>query len=133
MVKPAARSSSRSALELAREAYFLDFARCCGAASADHADGWPARTPQGMQAALDEGVDIVGLARPICVEPDAVRRLLAGEIEGSKCGRSGCGGKGLFSNNSPLALIRTVNSFAGIYWFYTNSTGSAAATRQTSR
>jgi 2,4-dienoyl-CoA reductase-like NADH-dependent reductase (Old Yellow Enzyme family) len=110
----------RRASTLAREAYFLEFARSLRARSK-----MPImltgglRTREGMEAALAEGVDLLGVARPICIEPGAVRQLLEGETDKLEVWEERLRrDKGLFSNNSPLALIRTVNSFAGIYWFY---------------
>lgn len=64
----------------AREAYFLSFAEQVRARSAVPlmvTGGF--RTQAGMQAALASGaLDLVGLARPLAVEPDLPRRLLAG-------------------------------------------------------
>ncbi|MFO0714787.1 MAG: NADH:flavin oxidoreductase/NADH oxidase family protein [Sandaracinus sp.] len=67
----------------AREAYFLDFARTARA----HAR-MPVlltggmRTRQGMDEALGSGaVDLVGLARPLCVSPDLPRELVSGRVD----------------------------------------------------
>ena len=77
------------------------------------------RTRAGMQAALDEGVDVLGVARPVCIDLTAVARLLAGEIDALEMWEEKLRKeRGLFSANSPLALIRTLVSFAGMHWFY---------------
>jgi 2,4-dienoyl-CoA reductase-like NADH-dependent reductase (Old Yellow Enzyme family) len=62
-----------------REAYFLDFTR-----RARQVTGTPLmltggfRSRPAMEQALDEGVlDVVGVARPFCVEPELGHRLLA--------------------------------------------------------
>lgn len=65
----------------AREAYFLAFAEKARAAVDTPlvvTGGF--RTPQGMAQAIESGaVDMVGLARILAIEPDAPRRLLAGQ------------------------------------------------------
>jgi hypothetical protein len=105
---------------IAREAYFFEFAR-----SLRQRVKIPImltgglRSRQGMYAALDEGVDVLGLARPVCVEPEAMRRFLTGKIDvlaswETRIRRE----KGILSSNSSFSLVRTLNSFAGIYWFY---------------
>jgi 2,4-dienoyl-CoA reductase-like NADH-dependent reductase (Old Yellow Enzyme family) len=69
----------------AREAYFLDFAE-------EIRDGLRVplmvsggfRTAAGMAAALDSGsVDLIGLGRPLALEPDLARRLLEGTAAAS--------------------------------------------------
>jgi len=117
---PERRRPPKAASTIAREAYFFEFAR-----SLRRRVKMPImltgglRTRQGMQAALDEGVDVLGVARPVCVDPHAAKRLSAGEINALECWESRIGrDKGFFGSNSPLALIRTLNSFSRIYWFY---------------
>jgi len=110
----------KRASTVAREAYFLEFAR-----NLRRHSKLPIlltgglRTREGMLQALAEGVDLLGVARPVCIEPGCVKRLLDGEINAlpvweERLRRE----RGLFSNNSPVSMIRTVASFAGIYWFY---------------
>jgi 2,4-dienoyl-CoA reductase-like NADH-dependent reductase (Old Yellow Enzyme family) len=110
----------KKASTLAREAYFLDFARTLrGRTRMPILLTGGLRTGQGMQAALDEGVDMLGVVRPACVDPTCVRRLLAGEIDALDTWEEKIRAeRGLFSSNSPLALIRTLASFSAIYWFY---------------
>jgi 2,4-dienoyl-CoA reductase-like NADH-dependent reductase (Old Yellow Enzyme family) len=110
----------KKASTIAREAYFFEFAR-----SLRRRLKLPImltgglRSRQGMQAALDEGIDVLGVARPVCMDPRAAKRLVAGEIDALECWENQIRrNKGFFSSNSPLALIRTLNSFSGIYWFY---------------
>lgn len=70
----------------AREAYFLAYARRVREHSSIPlmlTGGF--RTSQGMADAIDSGaVDIVGLGRPMVLEPDLPRRLLAGAATGSE-------------------------------------------------
>jgi 2,4-dienoyl-CoA reductase-like NADH-dependent reductase (Old Yellow Enzyme family) len=64
-----------------REAYFLDYAeqvRARVAVPLMVTGGF--RSAEGMGAAVDSGAtDVVGLARPLAVEPDLPRRILDGE------------------------------------------------------
>lgn len=69
-----------------REAYFLDYAERVRAAITRTGANLPLmvtggfRTAAGMTAAIASGaVDIVGLGRPVIMEPDLPRRLLTGE------------------------------------------------------
>jgi 2,4-dienoyl-CoA reductase-like NADH-dependent reductase (Old Yellow Enzyme family) len=105
---------------LAREAYFFEFAR-----SLRQRVKIPImltgglRSRKGMYAALNDGVDILGIARPVSVEPEAMRRFMADKIDvlpswEARIRRE----KGILSSNSPFSFVRTLNSFAGIYWFY---------------
>lgn len=110
----------KRASTLAREAYFLDFAR-----DLRRQVGMPImltgglRTRAGMQQALDEGIDLLGVARPACVDPIDVAEFLIGQTDSLPSWEETLRrDEGLLSNNSPLAMVRTVASFAGIYWFY---------------
>lgn len=78
--KPAmmgAASRKMSERSAAREAYFLDFA-----AKAKEITPMPLmitgglRSAAAMTEALDDGIDIVGVARPVCLEPDLPKRLI---------------------------------------------------------
>ncbi|TNC92322.1 MAG: NADH oxidase [Thalassolituus sp.] len=64
-----------------REAYFLEFAEMLRTkvdVPLMVTGGF--RTAEGMAAAIESGAcDLVGLGRPLCVEPDLVNRILAGE------------------------------------------------------
>lgn len=114
-VVPAKRAST-----VAREAYFLEFARTLRAqVKMPLMLTGGLRTREGMQQALDEGVDLLGVARPACVDPLDVARFLIGDADRLPSWEEGLRREtGLFSNNSPLSMVRTVASFAGIYWFY---------------
>jgi len=110
----------RKASTIAREAYFLDFAR-----TMRQELKMPVmltgglRSREGMQAALDEGVDILGIARPVCVDQHCVKALLAGKIDHFESWETNLRReKGLFSANSPIAMIGVLANFAGIFWFY---------------
>lgn len=62
----------------AREAYFLEFAeRAREITSMPLMVTGGLRSASAMQEALDEGIDMVGLGRPVCLEPDLPKRLIA--------------------------------------------------------
>jgi 2,4-dienoyl-CoA reductase-like NADH-dependent reductase (Old Yellow Enzyme family) len=80
MGRPPAVSQARASTR-AREGYFLDFARAMMQTRSPPlmvTGGF--RSAAGMIEALHAGVAMVGLARPLCAEPDGPRRLLEGEI-----------------------------------------------------
>jgi 2,4-dienoyl-CoA reductase-like NADH-dependent reductase (Old Yellow Enzyme family) len=66
---------------LQREAYFLEYAdKIRARVSIPLMVTGGFRTSEGMAAAVESGAtDIVGLARPLAVEPDLPKRILAGE------------------------------------------------------
>lgn len=76
-----AKASTRS-----REAYFLEYARTARARTKVPlmlTGGLRSRAV--MEAAIEEGaIDVVGLARPLCVEPDLPRRLIAGACDAAE-------------------------------------------------
>ena len=110
----------KRASTLAREAYFLEFARALRRKlSMPIMLTGGLRSRSGMQEALDEGVALLGVARPACVDPVNIAQFLIGEIDTLPSWEENLRvEKGLLSNNSPLSMVRTVASFAGIYWFY---------------
>lgn len=110
----------KRASTLAREAYFLEFARTLRRKlTMPIMLTGGLRSRSGMQEALDEGVDLLGVARPACVDPVNIAQFLTGEIDTLPAWEEKLRvEKGLLSNNSPLSMVRTVASFAGIYWFY---------------
>ncbi len=86
--KPAVTGTIQAlrASTVAREAYFLEYAR-----KVRRRTKLPLlltggfRTRVGMESAVSEGaVDVVGLARPMALEPEFPSRLLAGAVEESR-------------------------------------------------
>ncbi len=74
----------KSVRTAAREAYFLDVAKKVRAdvkLPLMLTGGF--RTRAGMDEALAKGVDVVGMARPLIVEPELAARLLSGEATGA--------------------------------------------------
>ena len=76
-------SAGKKASTLAREAYFLDFAkRLRPLVSVPLMVTGGFRTRAAMEGALAAGeLDVVGLGRPLCLDPNFVNQLLAGEID----------------------------------------------------
>ena len=105
-----------------REAYFQRFAPeirgRLGRARLMVTGGF--RTASGMADAIEgDGIDMVGLGRPLCVDPDAPGRMLRGEIVALDRWEDRLRlGPGWFSANSPVATLRAINAFAVQGWYY---------------
>ena len=105
-----------------REAYFLEYARDMRAAI----DGIPLmitggfRTPDLMREVVDSGeVDVIGIARPFCVETDLAKRILEGSREVLPTPEKSLRlGPGLLGRASSVRTIRTLNGQAEVAWFY---------------
>ena len=112
-----------------REAYFLEFAEAVRARSDVPlmvTGGFRSRA--GMDEALAEGAcDVVGLARPLCVEPDLPRRLLSGEASSvPSYERRLALGPGPLGPNSRSDVVRAINGFGVMSFFYENIRRMAA-------
>lgn len=105
----------------AREAYFFDYA-----VSARKVAKMPLmvtggfRSSQGMNDALASGdVDMIGLGRPLCTDPNFPAKILAGELaEAPDVEKTLRIGPGILGPHSPIAMIKAINGFARIGWFY---------------
>ena len=105
----------------AREAYFFDYAvaaRKVAKMPLMVTGGF--RSAAGMNDALAGGdVDVIGLGRPLCTDPDFPSRILSGELEAAPDVESSLRiGPGPLGPNSPIAAIKAVNGFARIGWYY---------------
>ena len=117
-----AAADPRAAATRAREAYFLEYAHAIRAA----APGIPLmisggfRTPAVMAEALAaEEADVLGIARPFCVEPAFPARLLAGSPEPLPSPEVRIRvGRGWAGPHSPSASLRAYNAQAATAWFY---------------
>ncbi len=104
----------------AREGYFLDFARQMTEAETPPlmvTGGF--RTLDAMNAAIvDDGVAMIGLGRPLCVDTDAPTKLLGGQSEPltswEKVLRVG---PGWFGPGSSSITMRMLNGFGIQGWF----------------
>ena len=104
-----------------REAYFLDYAREIRAAyplPMMVTGGFRSRAAMAEALASDE-LDVVGLGRPLCPEPDLAGRLAAGSVAGAapppflRFGRSRWAGPA-----SPLMLMKFLNVQGEMAWYY---------------
>jgi 2,4-dienoyl-CoA reductase-like NADH-dependent reductase (Old Yellow Enzyme family) len=119
---PEASVDPRSAATRAREAFFLEYARAIRAAM----PGVPLmvsggfRTPAFMAEVLRAGeADVLGIARPFCVEPAFPARLLAGSPDPLPSPEERIRiGRGWIGPHSPSADLRAYNAQAAIAWFY---------------
>ncbi len=106
----------------AREAYFLDYARTIRAAAPE----LPMMVTGGFRSAAfmreslrDDEVDVIGIARPFCLEPDLARQLLAGTQDVLPTPERELRlGPGALGPNSENAKVRGLNNQAEAAWFY---------------
>jgi hypothetical protein len=77
------------------------------------------RSARGMADAIaHDGVDLIGLGRPLCLNPDAPAALLRGEpvsLEQPE-GRLRLG-PGLLGPRSPIKLLRAINGLGSMTWY----------------
>ena len=104
-----------------REAYFVEYARQISDAARIPlmiTGGFRSRSV--MEEVIQSGeVDIVGLARPLCTQPACSTHLIKGQIDQLDAYEHALVlGKGFWGNNSPLNLIKAVNAFGQIGYYY---------------
>ena len=108
------RAEVRRESTIAREAYFLDYAkdiRNVFKGPLMVTGGF--RSAQGMNNALQQDAcDVIGIARPFCIDPDVANKLLNASISETptleKTMQIGPGWLGL---NSPFSVIKGVNGW----------------------
>ena len=104
-----------------REAYFVEYARQISDAARIPlmiTGGFRRRSI--MEEVIQSGeVDIVGLARPLCTQPACSTHLIKGRIDQLDAYEHALVlGKGFWGNNSALNLIKAVNAFGQIGYYY---------------
>lgn len=107
----------------AREAYFLDYAdemRASLKTPLMVTGGFRSRAA--MEEALASGAcDVVGVARPLCVDPDTPQKLMDGSLDGLDAYEKRLRlGPGIFGPGSRLDIMRALNGFAAMAFFYQN-------------
>jgi len=106
----------------AREAYFQKFApeirKYVKRAKLMVTGGF--RTAAGMANAIaEDGVDLIGIGRPLCVDAEAVGKLLRGEQATLDRWEDRLRlGPGWLSPKSPFMLVKAVNGFGAQSWYY---------------
>jgi 2,4-dienoyl-CoA reductase-like NADH-dependent reductase (Old Yellow Enzyme family) len=114
------KSEVRRESTVAREAYFLAYAADIRAATTMPlmvTGGF--RTKAGMNAALASGaMDVVGIARPFCVDPACAARLLDGSSDVVPALEKSLRiGPGLLGPASPISMLRALNGWGQQGWF----------------
>lgn len=104
-----------------REAYFLEYADAIRAATTVPlmiTGGF--RHLETMEGALASGAtDLIGIARPFCIDPAFPRKLFDGELTEAPQGEQGLVlGKGWLGPRSRLKAIRGINNQGQAAWFY---------------
>jgi 2,4-dienoyl-CoA reductase-like NADH-dependent reductase (Old Yellow Enzyme family) len=106
----------------AREAYFQKFApeirKNITRAKLMVTGGF--RSAAAMEAAIaEDGIDVIGLGRPLCVDPGAAGKLLRGELaELPRWENQLAVGPGWLGPRSPFKVLKMVNGFGAQSWYY---------------
>ena len=115
------KSEKRRESTVAREAYFLEYAKDIRARVKRTplmvTGGF--RTVEGMNAALASGeMDVVGIARPLCVDPVLPAKLLDGRASSApEFEKTLKIGPGWLGPHSPFGLVRALNGWGQQGWF----------------
>lgn len=104
-----------------REAYFLEYAEAIrSAAQIPLMVTGGFRNRAVMEDALANAeVDVIGLARPFCTQPDLPKLLIEKSVdEVDSYENELVLGKGFWGNNSPLSVISAINNFGAVGFYY---------------
>ena len=106
---------------IARESYFLSYAENISSAIDTPlmvTGGFRSRV--GMEAALSSQVcQMIGVARPLCSDPLAIKKIINGEIDHLPAHEEKLSiGPWWLSTKSPFRLIQAINAFSAQSWFY---------------
>ena len=115
------RSEIRKESTIAREAYFLSYTE-----ELKKLIDIPLmvtggfRSKVAMEAAINKkACEIIGIGRPLCVDPFSVKDLLEGKINQLPAAEKTLSiGPGWLSLKSPFRLIQALNAFSIQSWFY---------------
>lgn len=115
------RSEARKNSTIAREAYFLKYAENIKKQTKVPlmvTGGF--RTKEGMESAIESKVcELIGVGRPLCADPLAIKRLFEGKINRLPTFEKTLSlGPGPLSPSSPFRLIQALNAFGAQAWFY---------------
>lgn len=104
-----------------REAYFVDYAkRIRGSVSCPLGVTGGFRSREAMVNALaNNELDAIGLARPMCTEPDVPQRLIDGSAESCRRDEHDLRlGSGVFGPNTTNPVFKALNTQGAVAWFY---------------
>ncbi|MFP4519295.1 MAG: NADH:flavin oxidoreductase/NADH oxidase family protein [Oceanicaulis sp.] len=106
----------------AREAYFMDYAEeVLNTAKTPVMVTGGFRSMAAMEEAVEAGVAVIGIGRPLCVMPDAPKRLLGGAYAALPAFEERLAlGSGYFGPTSSSELMKAANGFAALAFFYRN-------------
>jgi len=119
-LKPVFEEGVKESTKL-REAYFMDYAREVQAIATMPlmvVGGF--RTLDAMNEALASGeAALIGIGRPVCVDTDAPKKLLSGEItELDRWEDQLRIGPGWLGPKSPFGIVKALNGFGMMSWYY---------------
>ena len=115
------RSEQRKESTIAREAYFLEYAKDIRkAVSLPLMVTGGFRTKEGIEDALKSNIcQIIGIGRPLCADPYCVKKMIAGDLEILPSFEKTLSlGPSIFSPSSPFTIIKAINAFGAMAWFY---------------
>ena len=105
-----------------RESYFLDFVpklRASTNVPVMVTGGF--RSAQAMADAIaNDGIDMVGLGRPLVSDPEGAGKLLNGTMQRLETREDAdlVIGKGLLGPTSPISFLRDLNAWGALGWYY---------------
>jgi len=115
------RSEERKESTIAREAYFLEYAQDIRkSVSLPLMVTGGFRTREGIEDALQSNVcQMVGIGRPLCADPYCIKKMIEGEIETLPSFEKTLSlGPSILSPSSPFTIIKVINAFGAMAWFY---------------
>lgn len=104
-----------------REAYFIEYAeKIKQSAKIPVMITGGFRSRDVMERAIEsDEVDMIGLARPLCTDPNCSAKLIQQSIDSVDCYEDKLVlGKGFWGNNSSSNLIKAINSFGQVGFYY---------------
>ena len=106
-----------------REAYFIQYAeKAAEIAKMPLMVTGGFRSRAAMEEALASGAaDVIGLGRPLCIDPDMPAQLLSGAVDAAPSWENSLRlGPGFFGPNSPNDIVKALNGFGAMAFFYEN-------------
>ncbi len=104
-----------------REAYFLDFVpKLRAKVSIPIMVTGGFRSANAMENAIaNDGVAMIGLGRPLVIDPDGAHKILTGEVANLFSRDDDLViGNGLLSPRSPISFLRDLNAWGSLGWYY---------------